>query len=85
MSKLSSIRTEYVWANPKKCAACWQCVGSCPRQAIGKVSFLWHRHIVFKNAERCMGCKKCIKVCPYGVFSEEMPDVLGRFVKQPFL
>ena len=72
--KLKKIRTEYVWTNHQKCTACWKCVDSCPKQVIGKVSFLWHKHIVIKNAENCTGCKKCIKTCPHDVFSEEIPD-----------
>ena len=73
---LNKIRTKYVWINPKKCEACWKCIDSCPKQVIGKVGFLWHKHIVIKNAENCTGCKKCIQTCPFDVFSENCPDVL---------
>jgi 2-oxoglutarate ferredoxin oxidoreductase subunit delta len=74
--KFNKIRTPYVWANHSKCVACWKCVDACPKQAIGKINFLWHRHIVIKNAENCIGCKNCIRICPQGVFSEDIPDIL---------
>lgn len=66
--------TLYIWANLGLCKACGECISACPNQVIGKVGFLWHKHIVIKNAENCNGCKKCIKVCPYGVFSKKEPD-----------
>lgn len=70
MDKLNKLHTAYVWINPRKCKACWKCLDACPKQVIGKVNFLWHKHIVIKNSENCLGCNKCIKTCPYGVFSE---------------
>lgn len=79
------VRTEHIWINPKKCTACWNCVGDCPKQVIGKAGFLWHKHIIIKNADNCTGCKKCIRSCPHGVFSEEMPEALrNRFEKRGF-
>jgi len=74
MKKLNKIRTAHIWANITKCTACWKCVDTCPKQVIGKVKFLWHKHIIIKDAESCIGCKKCIKTCPKGVFSEKIPD-----------
>jgi ferredoxin len=74
--KFSKIRTPYVWVNHRQCVACWKCADSCPKQVIGKINFLWHRHIVIKNAENCIGCKNCIRICPQGVFSEDAPDIL---------
>lgn len=47
--KLSKIHTKYVWANHRKCEACWKCIDACPKQVIGKVVFLWHKHIVIKD------------------------------------
>jgi NAD-dependent dihydropyrimidine dehydrogenase PreA subunit len=76
MEKLNKIRTAHVWANPRNCIACWKCIDTCPKQVIGKVGFLWHKHIVIKNAEDCIGCKKCIQVCPNRVFSEKIPGLL---------
>jgi uncharacterized Fe-S center protein len=74
-SQLDKIHTPYIWANPRKCKACWKCVDYCPKQVIGRVGFLWHKHVIINKPESCTGCKKCIQVCPCGVFSEEMPDV----------
>ncbi|MDR3251872.1 MAG: ferredoxin family protein [Tannerella sp.] len=80
--RLNKIRTPYIWANPRKCTACWKCIDSCPKQVIGKVGFLWHKHIIIKNAENCIDCKKCIKTCPNEVFSDEIPhlfkDILAK-------
>ena len=76
-TKKNEVHTGYVWANTHNCKACWECVNACPKQVIGKVSFLWHKHIVFKNSENCTGCKKCIKICPYEVFSEESGIMQG--------
>jgi len=81
-NKLKKIHTQYVWANHKKCKACWKCVGACPKQVIGKVGILWHKHIVLKNSDNCNGCKKCIQICPYGVFSEDMPDIVNEYIKK---
>ncbi|MBB4036961.1 2-oxoglutarate ferredoxin oxidoreductase subunit delta [Dysgonomonas hofstadii] len=64
------ISTKYIKANPRLCKACDICITACPKQVIGKVGFLWHKHIIIKNAENCNGCKKCIGMCPHGVFSE---------------
>ena len=73
-NRVNKVYTGYVWANTHNCKACWECVNACPKQVIGKVSFLWHKHIVFKNSENCTGCKKCVKVCPYGVFVFTVPS-----------
>ena len=51
----------------KNCTACWECVDACPRKAITKIKFLWHRHakpLHFK----CIGCNKCVAACPNGCF-----------------
>jgi len=77
-NRVKKVYTGYIWANTQNCKACWKCVNACPKQAIEKVSFLWHKHIVFKNSENCNGCKKCIKVCPYGVFSDKIPDMYNK-------
>lgn len=68
---LKKTQTPYVTTDLHKCKACWKCVVACPKQVIGKVVFLWHKHIVFKDSDNCSGCQKCIKVCPYGVFSHQ--------------
>ena len=68
--KTSKIRTPYIWADSRRCEACWNCIAACPNHVIGKVNFLWHKHIVIQNGENCTGCKKCIKICPQNVFFE---------------
>lgn len=69
--RLKKIQTPYMSINPHKCKACWECITVCPKQVIGKVGFLWHKHIVFKDSDNCSGCQKCIKICPHGVFNHQ--------------
>ncbi|MDE6100935.1 MAG: 4Fe-4S binding protein [Paramuribaculum sp.] len=53
----------------KNCTGCWKCVSACPQNAIGKISFLWHRHAkVFRT--RCIGCNKCVSICPNNCFTK---------------
>ena len=68
VKKTRKVRTEYISTNIHNCKACWECINACPKQVIGKFSFLWHKHIVIQNGDNCIGCKKCIKTCPHGVF-----------------
>jgi len=68
--RLKKKHTDYVQANIRNCKACWKCINACPKQVIGKISFLWHKHIVIQSSENCTGCKKCIKICPHGVLVE---------------
>ncbi|MDE6125918.1 MAG: ferredoxin family protein [Muribaculaceae bacterium] len=51
----------------KNCTACWKCVEACPRHAIGRVRFLWHRHAV-PHFIKCVGCNKCVAACPNNCF-----------------
>lgn len=53
------------------CIACWQCVEVCPRKVLGKVSFLWHKHVKVVSPDRCIGCGKCVNVCPQSIFTLE--------------
>jgi len=69
--RMSKISTSHIWANTRRCKACWKCIETCPKQVIKKVGFLWHKHIAIQNGDNCTGCKKCIKACPYGVFIEK--------------
>lgn len=62
-------KTAFISMNPRHCVACWECVNVCPKQVIGKVHFLWHKHTVFKNSDVCIGCKKCINICAHQVFT----------------
>jgi 2-oxoglutarate ferredoxin oxidoreductase subunit delta len=68
--KIEKVQTGFVKVNTRNCKACWECINVCPKHVIGKVVFLWHKHITIRNGENCSGCKKCIKICPYGVFTE---------------
>lgn len=65
---MKRFQTKYVAMNPSRCVACWKCVDSCPKNVIGKVGFLWHKHAAFGDADACIGCKKCVKVCAQEVF-----------------
>lgn len=65
----NKIETRFVTIDPRRCAACWQCIPACPKQVVGKVQFLFHRHVVLRNAENCIGCMKCVKTCPAGALS----------------
>ncbi|MDR3226164.1 MAG: 4Fe-4S binding protein [Prevotellaceae bacterium] len=83
--KLRKIHTKHVWIDPRKCVACWKCVDACPEHVIGKVGFLWHKHIIIKNPERCIGCKKCIKTCPHEVFHEysgDFQEILKAYLRR---
>lgn len=62
-------QTKYVALDTDHCEACWQCVAQCPKQVIGKVSVLWHRHVVFRHPEACIGCRRCVKICPHGAIT----------------
>ncbi|MDE7378728.1 MAG: 4Fe-4S binding protein [Paraprevotella sp.] len=67
---MKEMSTAHVAIDPHRCVACWKCVDKCPKKVIGRVGFLWHRHVSFKDARACIGCKRCIRTCPNGVFSE---------------
>lgn len=56
--------------SPRKCTACWRCVEACPRNAIRKVKFLWHRHAVLTHKD-CVGCGLCVRTCPNGCFTAD--------------
>lgn len=70
-NKLRGTQTPYVKVDLHKCKACWKCIVACPQQVIGRISFLWHKHIILKDSDNCSGCKKCIGICPYGVFNHQ--------------
>lgn len=79
---MKRIATKYVAMNPRRCVACWECVEKCPKHAIGKVGFLWHKHVAFKDADACISCNKCVKTCPHGVFftpDEATLSALSKF------
>lgn len=64
-----AFRTPYMHVNSGLCKACWKCMEACPKQVIGKIGFLWHKHIIIQNPENCTGCLKCLKSCPQHAFS----------------
>lgn len=65
----NKIETRFVKIDTRQCAACWQCIPACSKQVIGKVQFLFHRHVVLRNTENCIDCMKCVKTCPAGALS----------------
>lgn len=71
VDRLKKIQSLYIKVDLHKCKACWKCIEVCPKQVIGKVGFLWHKHIVLKESDNCTGCQICIKTCPYEVFSSK--------------
>lgn len=73
---MKKLLTDYVAINPSRCVACWKCVEQCPKNVVGKIEILWHRHVVFRNPDACIGCRKCIKTCPHGVFF--VPDAESK-------
>ncbi len=62
--------TEFIRFDPHDCIACWRCVEACPKQVIGKVRLLWHKHAVLKQRDNCIGCGKCVRICPENRFTK---------------
>ncbi len=60
--------TLYPMFSPRRYTACWQCVEACPRKAIKKMKFLWHRHAM-PTYQDCIGCNICVNTCPKGCFT----------------
>jgi len=65
--------TRFVEFDWRKCQACWSCVDACPRQVIGKVSVLWHKHAALRKGEDCVGCFKCVAACRAGALQQRIP------------
>ncbi|AEG59803.1 hypothetical protein Desru_1538 [Desulforamulus ruminis DSM 2154] len=61
--------TEYIIINTRLCRACWKCIRACPRGVIGKVDFLFHKHIRLIEPDLCVGCGACEKACPEGAIA----------------
>ena len=68
-------RTKYIYLDPSKCKACWDCIDECKHDVLGKVDIWFHKHVVIKHAENCRGCRSCIAACPNGVFEPIMQTV----------
>ncbi|MDE6489995.1 MAG: 4Fe-4S binding protein [Muribaculaceae bacterium] len=65
----TTITTHKPTFSSRNCTACWKCVEACPRKAIKKVRFLWHRHAVVFHAN-CSGCNRCVNICPNECFQK---------------
>ena len=63
------LSTEFIDFIPKGCISCWKCVEACPKNVIGKIEVLFHRHAILVDADACIGCKKCVKACPQHCFA----------------
>lgn len=58
--------TDFIRLMTRRCEACWNCIDVCPKQVLGKIDLIWHRHANIRNAEACNGCKKCVRTCESG-------------------
>lgn len=59
-------QTKFVQLDSRKCKACWNCIEKCEQKVIGKIDFLWHKHVRLRHPENCTGCRNCIKTCESG-------------------
>ena len=66
-------QTAYIRLNPRNCIACWECIASCPKDVLGKIDFLGHRHAKIKNGNACIGCKKCLRACQHNAIATAPP------------
>jgi 2-oxoglutarate ferredoxin oxidoreductase subunit delta len=69
MSSRNSIQrrhTKFISLDTRRCEACWDCIEVCPKQVLGKIDMIWHRHTIIQDAEACNGCKKCVRGCETG-------------------
>lgn len=67
------LNTQYISIDSQLCQACWKCVDGCPRQVLGKVIFLNHRHARVDHPQACKGCKKCVRNCPNSAIRDLNP------------
>jgi 2-oxoglutarate ferredoxin oxidoreductase subunit delta len=66
-----SDQTRFIAVDTSLCEACWACLEACSRNVLGRVKFLWHRHIRIDNPEACTGCRRCVNVCRHGAITRE--------------
>lgn len=62
--------SKFIELDPNKCIACWKCIDICTNQALGRVAFLWHKHVVLRKPDNCSGCCRCVKICQHGAISK---------------
>ncbi|MGS0763400.1 4Fe-4S dicluster domain-containing protein [Syntrophomonas curvata] len=56
--------TDHIMINIEKCVACGKCIEACPKEVLGKVNVIFHKHAHIDKTEQCVGCLKCVKACP---------------------
>ncbi len=59
-------KNDFICLDTRRCNACWDCIEACPKQVLGKIDMIWHRHVIIRNMEACNGCKKCVRACKSG-------------------
>lgn len=64
-SALKGLVTPFILFVPNKCEACWKCIEHCNHDVLGKVVFLFHKHIKISKPDFCIGCMKCVNVCEH--------------------
>lgn len=68
-------RTAFIQIDTRRCAACGECVSTCPHGVLGIVSFFNHRHVHVDYASQCKGCRKCVKSCSQGAIQPRPREV----------
>jgi len=53
--------TRFVEFDSHQCQACWSCIDACPKQVIGKVSVLWHKHAALRRAKTASGVSSALR------------------------
>ena len=66
MSMHRHAQTEHIVVETRLCEACGDCISACPKEVLGMVSMLWHRHVRVDHAALCIGCGKCVAACSHG-------------------
>ncbi|MBI5545457.1 MAG: 4Fe-4S binding protein [Deltaproteobacteria bacterium] len=56
-------RTAHIRIDLARCAACGRCAEACPREVLGMISVLRHRHVHVDRADECRGCQACVAAC----------------------
>jgi Fe-S-cluster-containing hydrogenase component 2 len=81
MTVMGSHHTEHVAIDAHRCEACGHCVEACRHQALGMVSFLFHKHAKVSHADRCRGCLRCVRACQHGAIQALQPRPPRRQAK----